>query len=100
MKFPALLNSLHNICDSYCCNVAGRSDTRETPKGKMDIQPQSPTSGQGDVQLKGRNTFAVPRNVKPLGWSSRSTPPSDAANEQEADNPKSNDEFRKMLMKS
>ncbi|XP_042009943.1 squamous cell carcinoma antigen recognized by T-cells 3-like [Salvia splendens] len=78
----------------------GRTDTRETPKGKMDIQPQSPTSGHGDVQLKGRNTFAVPRNVKPLGWSSRSTPPSDTASEQEADNPKSNDEFRKMLMKS
>ncbi|KAL1534950.1 squamous cell carcinoma antigen recognized by T-cells 3-like [Salvia divinorum] len=78
----------------------GRTDTRETPKGKMDIQPQSPTSGHGDVQLKGRNTFAVPRNVKPLGWSSRSKSPSDAANEQETDNPKSNDEFRKMLMKS
>ncbi|XP_042007904.1 squamous cell carcinoma antigen recognized by T-cells 3-like [Salvia splendens] len=78
----------------------GRTDTRETPKGKMDIQPQSPTSGHDDVQLKGRNTFAVPRNVKPLGWSSRSAPPSDAASEQEADNPKSNDEFRKMLMKS
>ncbi|KAG6408686.1 hypothetical protein SASPL_131704 [Salvia splendens] len=78
----------------------GRTDTREIPKGKIDIQPQSPTSGHDDVQLKGRNTFAVPRNVKPLGWSSRSAPPSDAANEQEADNPKSNDEFRKMLMKS
>ncbi|XP_057785379.1 uncharacterized protein LOC131002911 [Salvia miltiorrhiza] len=77
-----------------------RTDTRETPKGKMDVQPQSPTSKHVDVQLKGRNTFAVPRNVKPLGWSSRSKPQSDALNEQEDGNPKSNDEFRKMLMKT
>lgn len=93
--------------------VAGRSvrsehgneakmDTREAPRGKKDFEPQSSTSRHGDVQLKGRNTFAVPRNVKPLGWSSRDKPQPDIANkhEQEDENPKSNDEFRKMFVKS
>lgn len=79
---------------------AAKPDVREAAKGRRESQSQSPTSRHGDVQLKGRNTFAVPRNVKPLGWSSRGKPQSDAANEQEDANPKSNDEFRKMLMKT
>lgn len=49
-----------------------------------------------NVQLKGRNTFAVPRNVRPLGWIDKKK-----KTEEETDEvPKSNDEFRKMLLKS
>ncbi|KAH6825918.1 EMBRYO DEFECTIVE 140 [Perilla frutescens var. hirtella] len=83
-------------------NEAKKMDTREAPKGKKEFEPQSPTSRHGDVQLKGRNTFAVPRNVKPLGWSSRGKPQPDTANkhEQDDENPKSNDEFRKMFVKT
>ncbi|CAL1385168.1 unnamed protein product [Linum trigynum] len=50
-----------------------------------------------DVVLKGKNTFAAPRNmVKALGWTDRQPmPPSEDGDEQ----PKSNDEFRKMFIK-
>ncbi|XP_043722052.1 squamous cell carcinoma antigen recognized by T-cells 3 isoform X2 [Telopea speciosissima] len=47
------------------------------------------------VQLKGKNTFAVPRNlVRPLGWSKNEQ------TSEEDEKPKSNDEFRDMLLKS
>ncbi|XP_042509055.1 squamous cell carcinoma antigen recognized by T-cells 3 isoform X2 [Macadamia integrifolia] len=53
------------------------------------------TRREDRVQLKGKNTFAVPRTlVRPLGWSK---------NEQTSEGdekPKSNDEFREMLLKS
>ncbi|KAI3445538.1 hypothetical protein Pfo_002203 [Paulownia fortunei] len=82
-------------------NNAGKMDSQEVSKGRRESQPQSSTSRhEEDVQLKGRNTFAVPRNVKPLGWSSRSKPEPEGAKEQEDENPKSNDEFRKMFLKT
>ncbi|XXG39422.1 hypothetical protein AAC387_Pa01g0384 [Persea americana] len=50
----------------------------------------------GHVQLLGKNTFAMPRNVaRSLGGSSN-----DQTNEANDDKPKSNDEFRKMLFKN
>eukprot|EP00262_Sarcandra_glabra_P003226 TRINITY_DN13814_c0_g1_i1.p1 TRINITY_DN13814_c0_g1~~TRINITY_DN13814_c0_g1_i1.p1 ORF type:complete len:360 (-),score=87.45 TRINITY_DN13814_c0_g1_i1:232-1311(-) len=49
----------------------------------------------GQVQFTGKNTFAMPRAVvKPLGWTK-----SEPRNEEGEDTPKSNDEFRKMLLK-
>ncbi|CAM8941471.1 unnamed protein product [Rhodiola kirilowii] len=55
--------------------------------------------GQGDgVQLKGKNTFAVPRNVRPLGLQMTTKRPVNEE-EGEAEKPKSNDEFRKMFLK-
>ncbi|KAK4438417.1 Squamous cell carcinoma antigen recognized by T-cells 3 [Sesamum alatum] len=82
-------------------NSAGKTDSQETSNRKSESQPQSSRSRHDqDVQLKGRNTFAVPRNVKPLGWSSRSKPQSEGDEEQEDENPKSNDEFRKMFLKT
>lgn len=82
-------------------NNAGKMDSQEASEGRRESQPQSSSSRHDDdVQLKGRNTFAVPRNVKPLGWSSRSKPQSDRAKELEDQNPKSNDEFRKMFLKT
>ncbi|KAI3936901.1 hypothetical protein MKW92_024138 [Papaver armeniacum] len=54
-------------------------------------------SKQGDRrELKGKNTFAVPRNLaRPLGW----TKPVAKKEEENDEVPKSNDEFRKMLLK-
>ncbi|XP_026454194.1 squamous cell carcinoma antigen recognized by T-cells 3-like [Papaver somniferum] len=54
-------------------------------------------SKQGDRrELKGKNTFAVPRNLaRPLGW----TKPVTKKEEENDEVPKSNDEFRKMLLK-
>ncbi|XP_041010995.1 squamous cell carcinoma antigen recognized by T-cells 3-like isoform X2 [Juglans microcarpa x Juglans regia] len=57
--------------------------------------PQSASRRRGNVNIEitGKNTFAVPRNVKPLGWSANKP-------ETEGDEkPKSNDEFRKMFIK-
>lgn len=50
------------------------------------------------MQLKGKNTFAVPRNVRRLGLQMTAKMP---ANEEgrEVEKPKSNDEFRKMFLK-
>lgn len=44
-----------------------------------------------EVEVRGKNTFAVPRNVKPLGY----TTPKPSTGE----TPKSNDEFRNMFLK-
>lgn len=50
----------------------------------------------GLVELKGKNTFAVPRNVARSILGSNN----EQKNEQGNDEPKSNDEFRKMLLKN
>ncbi|GFP80445.1 squamous cell carcinoma antigen recognized by t-cells 3 [Phtheirospermum japonicum] len=80
---------------------SGKTDSQEASKERKEEQSQSSSSSlDKDVQLKGRNTFAVPRNVIPLGRSTRFKPQSDGAKEQDDDeNPKSNDEFRKMFIK-
>ncbi|KAE8700797.1 hypothetical protein F3Y22_tig00110556pilonHSYRG00772 [Hibiscus syriacus] len=49
-----------------------------------------------NFELKGKNTFAVPRNVKALGWTANKS----GTRTEEDEKPKSNDEFRKMFMKS
>ncbi|KAL6495055.1 hypothetical protein OROGR_030974 [Orobanche gracilis] len=77
----------------------GEKDSEEaSSKGRKEEQSQSQSSSS-DVQLKGRNTFALPRNVKPLiGRSTQSKPQSDGVEKQEdEEHPKSNDEFRKMF---
>ncbi|KAL0422191.1 UNVERIFIED_CONTAM: Squamous cell carcinoma antigen recognized by T-cells 3 [Sesamum latifolium] len=82
-------------------NNAGKTDSQETSKRQNESQAQSSRSRHDeDVQLKGTNTFAVPRNVKPLGWSSRGKPQPDQDEEHEDETPKSNDEFRKMFLKT
>ncbi|KAI9107339.1 hypothetical protein K1719_021727 [Acacia pycnantha] len=50
--------------------------------------------GGDNIQIKGKNTFAVPRNVRALGWTLNKPK---AIEEDET--PKSNDEFRKMFIK-
>ncbi|CAI9765278.1 unnamed protein product [Fraxinus pennsylvanica] len=72
----------------------------ESSKGRRGPQPQSAGQGHGDdVQLIGKNTFAMPRNVRALGFPSRDKPQSGEAKELGDENPKSNDEFRKMFLK-
>ncbi|KAL2939468.1 Squamous cell carcinoma antigen recognized by T-cells 3 [Bienertia sinuspersici] len=74
---------------------------KDGPKRSNSSEPsadQSSSIKQHDnegIQLKGRNTFAVPRNVRPLGFTA--TKPK--AIEGEDEKPKSNDEFRNMLLK-
>lgn len=67
-------------------STAGGSATNESAARKR---------GGDDVQIKGKNTFAVPRNVRALGWTANK-PKTEEGDEK----PKSNDEFRKMFMKS
>ncbi|XP_011655427.1 squamous cell carcinoma antigen recognized by T-cells 3 isoform X2 [Cucumis sativus] len=51
--------------------------------------------GGNSVDLKGKNTFAVPRNVRALGW----TTDKPKTLEQDDEKPKTNDEFRKLYFK-
>lgn len=83
---------------------AGTPDSYGGSRGRGNKQPQS-SRGSERVQLKGKNTFAVPRTVRALGWSSgsgtgsESTPQAEAATEQGGETVKSNAEFRKMFLK-
>ncbi|KAL3643800.1 hypothetical protein CASFOL_014615 [Castilleja foliolosa] len=87
--------------DAKQINGAGKTDSQEASKERKEEQSKSSSLAlDKDIQLKGRNTFAVPRNVKPLGRTTRFKPQSNEAKEQDDDeNPKSNDEFRKMFIK-
>lgn len=57
--------------------------------------PSADQSSSSTLAVKGKNTFAVPRNVRPLGFSANKP----KAVEGEDEIPKSNDEFRNMLLK-
>ena len=58
--------------------------------------PHSAANKHSDnIQLKGRNTFAMPRNVRPLGVPSTNS----KAEEVEDGKPKSNNEFKEMFLK-
>ncbi|KAK7302396.1 hypothetical protein RJT34_13284 [Clitoria ternatea] len=50
--------------------------------------------GSDNIQLKGKNTFAVPRNVRPLGFTANKLKA-----EEGDEKPKSNEEFRKMFIR-
>lgn len=64
------------------------SDKAKAPLGGEETEGER----RGDeVEVRGKNTFAVPRNVKPLGF----TTPKPSADE----TPKSNEEFRNMFLK-
>uniref|UniRef100_A0A7N0TX69 RRM domain-containing protein n=1 Tax=Kalanchoe fedtschenkoi TaxID=63787 RepID=A0A7N0TX69_KALFE len=78
----------------------GQKSTANTGGEKGDDRHGTRSNGSGDdgMQLKGRNTFAVPRNVRPPGFQMTNKR---LVSEEEggAENPKSNDEFRKMFIK-
>ncbi|XP_057977846.1 uncharacterized protein LOC131164571 isoform X2 [Malania oleifera] len=84
------------------------SDRRESDSKAVErseyIAPKAPSSatsrGNSTMQLEGKNTFAVPRAVKPfvkpLGWTQGKPRTEEGGDDQ----PKSNDDFRKMFNKS
>ncbi|RVX05873.1 hypothetical protein CK203_023865 [Vitis vinifera] len=74
--------------------TVGESDSKESGQISSSKAPQA--RRDDNFQLKGRNTFAVPRNVRPLGWIDKKKKTEEETDEM----PKSNDEFRKMLLKS
>ncbi|XP_021298484.1 squamous cell carcinoma antigen recognized by T-cells 3 [Herrania umbratica] len=88
----------HVDASSNRSGIDGSSASKESvesPKGSR--VPQSTASKRVEnFQLKGKNTFAVPRNVRPLGWTSNKPETREEGDEK----PKSNDEFRKMFMKT
>lgn len=85
-------------------NEAGTQATEKRPSnfsrgrgrgGTSNVLPISHRRG-GHVQLTGKNTFAVPRSIaRPLGFSQRRQ----QAEDMKPDEPKSNEDFRKMLSK-
>nr|XP_027113324.1 squamous cell carcinoma antigen recognized by T-cells 3 [Coffea arabica] len=92
--------SKHGVGDNQSAN-AGQSDSKDSasrPKEHSGSQAQvnSQKSRDERVELKGKNTFAVPRAVRPLGWSSEKPGGTEGDGDEK---PKSNDEFRKMFLK-
>ncbi|CAA6660241.1 unnamed protein product [Spirodela intermedia] len=76
-----------------------RMDLQDEDHGRGERQDRSSIKSAshrrgGHVQLTGSATFAVPRSVRPLGWSSSEAKPADGEEQ-----PKSNQEFRSLLMK-
>ncbi|XP_027353606.1 squamous cell carcinoma antigen recognized by T-cells 3 isoform X2 [Abrus precatorius] len=70
-------------------------ETDDTYKGDVkDAKFSSRKEGSDNIQLKGKNTFAVPRNVRPLGYTANK-PKAEEGDEK----PKSNEEFRKMFIR-
>ena len=82
--------------------AAGDSASIEsTDASKNSSAPQAPHFNArkprvDNVQLKGKNTFAVPRNVSALNR----TADKPKTEEEGDEKPKSNDEFRQMFIKS
>lgn len=75
------------------------SDALDTHKEQSGVPPRPRLAvgkrGSENVVLQGKNTFAMPRSVKPMGWSAGKP----KTTEGEEEKPKSNDEFRQMLLK-
>ncbi|OIT07338.1 PREDICTED: squamous cell carcinoma antigen recognized by T-cells 3 [Nicotiana attenuata] len=80
---------------------SSKSGAKDSAEGSKEGKGQ-PSSHQRatNIQLKGKNTFAVPRTVRPLGWVDKDKPKSEETDATEDEIPKSNDEFRKMFIKS
>ncbi|KAI8555106.1 hypothetical protein RHMOL_Rhmol05G0148400 [Rhododendron molle] len=76
-----------------------KSDTSKGATGGHDPKSTNPHNDGDNIQLKGKNTFAVPRTVRPLGWTDKNNLKMEVAEEGEDEKPKSNDEFRKMLLR-
>jgi len=70
-------------------------ETEDAYKGDVkDAKFSSRKPGNDNIQLRGKNTFAVPRNVRPLGFTVNK-PIAEEGDEK----PKSNEEFRKMFIR-
>ncbi|XP_047154535.1 squamous cell carcinoma antigen recognized by T-cells 3 isoform X2 [Vigna umbellata] len=70
-------------------------ETDDAYKGDVkDAKFSSRKQENDNIQLRGKNTFAVPRNVRPLGFTANK-PIAEEGDEK----PKSNEEFRKMFIR-
>jgi len=78
---------------------ADSSDASKGTTGGQEPKSTNPQNDRGNVQLKGKNTFAVPRTVRPLGWTDKNKQKTKGAEEEEDEKPKSNDEFRNMFLR-
>ncbi|CAN6914432.1 unnamed protein product [Brassica oleracea var. botrytis] len=72
-------------------NSKDTSQVSDKAKAPLDGETEGEKRGN-EVEVRGKNTFAIPRTVKALGFT---TPKPIAADE----TPKSNDEFRNMFLK-
>ncbi|XP_038876547.1 squamous cell carcinoma antigen recognized by T-cells 3 isoform X1 [Benincasa hispida] len=75
-----------------------RFESRSSAKAPQKAHEQPPGArkhGGNNIELKGKNTFAVPRNVRALGWTADKPKTVEQADEK----PKTNDEFRKLYFK-
>ena len=79
--------------DTDQTDVAGASASEKSVAHAPQSNTRKPRVEH--VQLKGKNTFAVPRNIAALARTSRKP----ETKEQDEEKPKSNDEFRKMFSK-
>lgn len=69
-----------------------------TEQGQGEDKHEGAKSG-GKVELKGRNTFAVPRTVRALGWSKQtSSTTAEGGGGGGEEKPKSNEELRNLLL--
>ncbi|GMI81903.1 EMBRYO DEFECTIVE 140 [Hibiscus trionum] len=98
--------------ESFSSTAPGEDASNQSGRHGSSVSKESGENSQGSrasrapqstgrkrdehIQLKGKNTFAVPRNVKALGWTANKA----GTRTEEDEKPKSNDEFRKMFMKS
>ncbi|KOM49302.1 hypothetical protein LR48_Vigan08g012900 [Vigna angularis] len=70
-------------------------ETDDAYKGDVkDAKFSSRKQENDNIQLRGKNTFAVPRNVRPLGFTANKPIAEDGD-----EKPKSNEEFRKMFIR-
>lgn len=89
------------LCDLFKVQLhSNRFGTvgRSTSRGSTAPQKSNYSTGKErgeQVQLTGKNTFARPRSLKPLGWDANKP----RTNEAEDEKPKSNDEFRQLFLK-
>ncbi|EXB80411.1 hypothetical protein L484_010981 [Morus notabilis] len=86
--------------DADQTDVSGGSLSKDSVgASKQSSAPQVPPSTRkprvDTIQLKGKNTFAVPRNVSALYQTAKKP----ETEEDDDEKPKSNDEFRKMFIK-
>ncbi|KAG2396416.1 uncharacterized protein HKW66_Vig0226910 [Vigna angularis] len=75
--------------------IAVSKETDDAYKGDVkDAKFSSRKQENDNIQLRGKNTFAVPRNVRPLGFTANKPIAEDGD-----EKPKSNEEFRKMFIR-
>ncbi|KAL8109467.1 hypothetical protein AgCh_025527 [Apium graveolens] len=76
----------------------GKSEAGQPTQISEGNKDSHSDQGHTEKKVKGSNLF-LPRNVRPLGYTSNINTKSDGVGEVADEQPKSNDEFRKMLLR-